>query len=212
MERLTKLPVTVLNTHTHPDHIGGNSEFEDIRSFDIPFSRKNAAGYSDPEMKDWVGPDSVCGSLPDAFEPAAYKIHAYRIDATLKDGEQIDLGGRMLQVVATPGHTPDSLCLLDEKNGLLFTGDTFYKGPIYLFEPETKLADYLKSVEKLISLNKKVRMLLTAHNEVSASPDYLLQLRSAVKQVQEGKIKPKTNADGHREFAFGDFKLLLAGD
>ena len=44
----------------------------------------------------------------------------------------IDLGGRTMEVIATPGHTPDAISLLDRANGLLFTGDTYYPAPIWL--------------------------------------------------------------------------------
>jgi len=48
---------------------------------------------------------------------------------------RIDLGGRSLEVLHVPGHAPDAIALRDEAHGLLFTGDTFYEGPIYVFSP-----------------------------------------------------------------------------
>ena len=55
------------------------------------------------------------------------------------------LGDRLLEIIATPGHTPDAIALLDKQNGLLFTGDSFYVGPIWLFRPETDLDAYVES-------------------------------------------------------------------
>lgn len=46
------------------------------------------------------------------------------------DGEIIDLGGRRLEILHVPGHTPDAVALLDAENGLLFTGDTWYDASI----------------------------------------------------------------------------------
>jgi glyoxylase-like metal-dependent hydrolase (beta-lactamase superfamily II) len=50
-----------------------------------------------------------------------------------------------MQIIATPGHTPDSISLFDSVNGLLFTGDTYYPDTIWLYRPETDLAAYSTS-------------------------------------------------------------------
>ena len=123
--QLTLLPVTVLNSHMHFDHTGGNFEFSEIL----------------------VRADS-------------YAIRPWHLTRAVRDGDRIDLGGRELEVLFTPGHTPDSLSLLDRKNGLLFTGETFYKGPIYLFTPETDFAAYGRSIARLAKLTPDLQLLL----------------------------------------------------
>jgi glyoxylase-like metal-dependent hydrolase (beta-lactamase superfamily II) len=127
----------------------------------------------------------------------------------LQDGERIDLGGRELDVIFTPGHTPDSLVLFDRKNGLLFTGDTFYPGPIYLFTPETDFAAYTRSVARLAALEPQVKLLLPAHNVPVAEPFYLKRLDDAVEQVHHGTVKGQVT-DGHLEYTFDGFSLLLS--
>jgi glyoxylase-like metal-dependent hydrolase (beta-lactamase superfamily II) len=127
----------------------------------------------------------------------------------VQDGERIQLGGRELEVIFTPGHTPDSLCLLDRKNGLLFTGDTFYPGPIYLFTEETDFSAYTGSVAKLAKLAPDLKLLLTAHNVPVSAPDFLRRLAEAVQKVQSGAAKP-TVTEGRREYTFEGFSLLLA--
>lgn len=62
--------------------------------------------------------------LPKGFDPKAYATRPWKITAYTHDGDRFDLGGRTLEVIATPGHTPDSISLLDRANGLLFIGDT----------------------------------------------------------------------------------------
>ncbi len=109
----------------------------------------------------------------------------------------------------TPGHTPDSLCLLDRTNGLLFTGDTFYPGPIYLFTPETDFAAYARSVAKLARLAPHPRLLLPGHNVPLAEPSYLTGLFAAVEKVRSGAVQPKVTG-GRREYSFPGFSLLLA--
>ncbi|HJZ13252.1 MAG TPA: MBL fold metallo-hydrolase [Acidobacteriota bacterium] len=208
VKQLTRLPVIVLNSHTHPDHIGGNFSFTHILAADTPFTRRNSAGYSNPEMNEWVKPSQICGNLPEGFDPNAYKIQGFMMERTVKDGEILDLGERKLEVVMTPGHTPDSLCLLDRENRLLFIGDTFYLGPIYLYTLEADFERYAASVKKLASLRDKIEIVLTAHNVPVVAADYLQHLEKAVMQVHAGTIQPKVH-EGRREFAFDGFSLLL---
>jgi glyoxylase-like metal-dependent hydrolase (beta-lactamase superfamily II) len=207
--QLTTLPVTVLNSHTHFDHTGGNAEFSDILNEDTPFSRKNAEGQSNIYSRDALAPERICGSLPAGVRPGAYAIRPWNVSRRIHDGEHIDLGGRDLELLFTPGHTPDSLSLLDRANGLLFTGDTFYPGPIYVFTPETDFEAYAKSVRRLAELVPRLKLLLPAHNVPVAEPDALLHLDTAVKQVQSGAAK-FTVTDTHREYSFDGFSLLLS--
>jgi glyoxylase-like metal-dependent hydrolase (beta-lactamase superfamily II) len=207
--QLTKVPVTVLNSHTHFDHTGGNAEFWDIFNEDTPFSRKSAEGQSNIYSRDALITERICGSLPAGVRPDAYTIRPWTVSRRIHDGEHIDLGGRDLEILFTPGHTPDSLSLLDRANGLLFTGDTFYEGPIYLFTPETDFAAYARSVSRLVRLAPRLKLLLPAHNIPVAPPDSLPRLDAAVKKVQSGSAKFVVT-EGHREYAFEGFSLLLS--
>ena len=207
--QLTALPVTVLNSHTHFDHTGGNSEFSDILNEDTPFSRKNAEGQSNIYSRDALIPERICGTLPIGVRADAYAIRPWNVSHRIHDGEHIDLGNRDLEILFTPGHTPDSLSLLDRQNGLLFTGDTFYPGPIYLFTPETNFAAYAHSVARVAKLAPQLKLLLPAHNVPVAEPDSLVRLDAAVKRVKSGSAK-YTVTEGHREYAFDGFSLLLS--
>jgi glyoxylase-like metal-dependent hydrolase (beta-lactamase superfamily II) len=209
--KLTPLPVTVLNSHTHFDHTGGNAEFTDIMGVDTPFTRNNAKGQSNDYSRDALAPQRICGSLPAGVRADSYTIRPFQITRWVKDGEQIDLGGRDLEIISTPGHTPDSLCLLDRKNSLLFTGDTFYLGPIYLLTPETDLAAYARSVDRLVQFAPHLKLLLPGHNVPVASPRYLPRLQEAVRKVTSGNQKPVLAGD-YREYRFRGFSLLLAND
>jgi glyoxylase-like metal-dependent hydrolase (beta-lactamase superfamily II) len=208
---LTSLPVIVLNSHTHPDHIGGNYEFNNIFGVDTGYTKNNARGYHDPEMKAWVKPPNICGDLPSGFKPDAYQIPAFHIQRSVKDQQVIDLGNRKLEILLTPGHTPDALCLLDAENKLLFTGDTFYLGPIYLFAAETDFEEYQKSVDRLAKLSDRLELLLPSHNIPVASPVYLKKLQDAVNAVKKGTVKGVRTKDGLQEYTFDGFSVLLRG-
>ena len=207
--RLTSLPVAVINSHTHFDHVGGNAEFQEIWNRDLPYTRQNTRSESNAYSRDALAPERLCGALPSGTTSKSYSIRPWKSTHRLQDGERVNLGGRELEVIFAPGHTPDSVVLLDRKNGLLFTGDTFYPGPIYLFVPETDFAAYLRSVARLGALEPQIKLLLPAHNVPVAAPYYLKRLADAVLQVQRGQAKSRVT-EGHREYSFDGFSLLLS--
>jgi len=84
-----------------------------------------------------------------------------------------------VEVIATPGHTPDSIALIDRENKLLFTGDTYYPAPIWLYRPETDLTAYAKSIQRLAALAPEVNTVLGAHNIPVAQPEVLPALVQA---------------------------------
>jgi len=205
VEHLTRLPISVLNSHTHNDHVGDNWRFSTVYGMDTPFTKQNAKGSrSDAQAE--VTPDAVCGPLPAGFNPRTYRTRPFRITNWLHGGEKIDLGGRVLEVIPTPGHTPDSISLWDAKNGLLFTGDMFYQGPIYLYRPETDLDAYVASIKKMNALGAK--LLLPAHNVPVGAPAVLPRVIAAMEQVRSGKVKPVKNGD-KVEYKFEGFSFLM---
>jgi glyoxylase-like metal-dependent hydrolase (beta-lactamase superfamily II) len=204
---LTKLPVSVVNSHTHNDHVGDNWRFNDIYGMDTDFTRVNARGSKEDAQAE-LAPEELCGALPVRFDAKAYATKPFHVTHWLHDGDAIDLGGRTLKVIATPGHTPDAIALLDEKNGLLFTGDTFYLGPIYLYRPETDMDAYVASVKKLAAMAPHLQLLLPAHNTPVADPGYLPKVAAAIQQVRGGRVKPVAK-DGKHEYVFEDFSFLM---
>ena len=192
---LTTLPIFVLNSHTHDDHVGGNWQFDRIYGMDTEFTRRNARGSQEDAQAE-IAPDQVCGALPKGFDAKTYSTRPWKITSYIHDGEKIDLGGRVIEVIATPGHTPDALSLIDRKNRLLFTGDTYYPAPIWLYRPETNLKAYAASIERLNALAPEVKMVMGAHNIPTAPPAVLHQLVQAFAAVQAGKITPVPESAG----------------
>ena len=154
---LTPLPIIVVNSHTHDDHVGGNWQFPTVYSMDTEFSRTNAKG-STADAQAEIAPGEICGDLPKGFDAKTYRTKPWTIARYIHDGDTIDLGGRTLEILSTPGHTPDAICLFDRANGLLFTGDTYYPAPIWLFRPETDFDAYDASVKRLAALASEVKV------------------------------------------------------
>jgi len=204
---LTKLPVSVVNSHTHNDHVGDNWRFSDIYGMDTDFTRANARGSKEDAQAE-LAPDEICGALPAGFDAKAYATKPFHITHWLHDGDEIDLGARTLKIIGTPGHTPDAVALLDRKNGLLFTGDSFYAGPIYLYRPETDLDAYEASMKKLAALAPQLSLLLPSHNVPVGDPSILPKVVSAMQQVRRGDVKPVLK-DGKHEYLFDGFSFLM---
>jgi glyoxylase-like metal-dependent hydrolase (beta-lactamase superfamily II) len=205
---LTRLPVVVLNSHTHNDHVGGNWQFETVYGMDTDFTRKNALGSREDAQAE-LGPGQICGQLPAGFDPKTYVTRPWKIKSYIHDQDRIDLGGRTLEVIATPGHTPDAISLLDRANGLLFSGDTYYPAPIWLFRPETDLDAYATSIRHLAALAPQLKAVLGAHNIPVAPPSTLPRLVTAFEAVRSGKILPSPDSPGKVIYKVGDISFLM---
>ncbi len=205
---LTSLPIIVTNSHTHDDHVGGNWQFDTIYGMDTDFTRKNARG-SRKDAQAEITPDQICGALPKGFSTKSYATRPWKITAKIRDGDDFDLGGRILDVIATPGHTPDAIALLDRANGLLFTGDTYYPAPIWLYRPETDLNAYAKSIRRLAALAPQIKLVLGAHNIPVASPTVLSRLVTAFDDVRAGKVAATPDSPGKSLYKVGDISFLM---
>ena len=124
VQRLTSKPVLAVTTHCHWDHIGGHSEFKDIAihtndrkwletGLPLPISVVRNELFKMPFTR----------TAPDGFKHDSYDVFTGKPSHILDDGDCIDLGGRSLRVLHTPGHSPGHICLFEEQSGYLCTGD-----------------------------------------------------------------------------------------
>lgn len=186
VESLTDLHVLVVNTHHHWDHVGGNDRFDDVAIHELGEERLRAGpdpadydGYIDYTRErlerfgefadldrrfyDFLADETTPRPLPDGFDPAAWRIAPSVPTRLLRDGDELDLGGRSLRVLHTPGHTPDSICLLDERNGLLFGGDTYNSGAVYAHMPDSDLDAFARSASRVGAMAEGIRSVFMAH-------------------------------------------------
>lgn len=208
VDHLTDKEIMVLNSHTHYDHVGGNYQFENIYNFDTPFTRKNALGKTSAIAKEFISGDWLWKPTPPAFSKERYEIKPFKTSQFIANKEYIDLGGIRLQVLHTPGHTPDAICLLDESNRLLFTGDTFYPAPLYAHFGESNVDTYLRTAIYLASLQSKIDHLLPSHNEPWLPSTYLLKMSSAFQQIKKGEGE-YVETDGTKEYFFDGFSVIV---
>jgi glyoxylase-like metal-dependent hydrolase (beta-lactamase superfamily II) len=187
-EEFTQLPITVVNTHSHYDHVAQNHMFSEVAIFDAPNARQAAKnGYGKKEMARLLSEGMLWKPLPEDFDAQNYYVRPFTVTWWLKDGDIIDLGDRKLEVIHTPGHSPDSICLLDRDAKLLWTGDTFYPGAIYLHLPGSDLDAFINSYEKMIALSTLYEKLMPSHNEPWVSKAILQQVLEATRDIAAGK-------------------------
>ncbi len=205
---LTPLEVAVLNSHTHYDHVGGNFAFDTIYGTDLEFTRQNAAGRSHGEVAESVGKGWIWKETPPGFSAESFESRPFTVTDIVQDGQLIDLGGTTVEVLLTPGHAPDAICLLDRDRRLLFTGDTFYPATLYAHLPGASLRYYEQTAKRLATLVDEVDLLLPGHNEPTLPSSELLAFRDAFAAMHRAET-PYVLTDGLREYDFGRFSFLV---
>ena len=208
VSELTSVETLVLNSHTHYDHVGGNHQFREIYGTDNEFSQANANGRPHEAVREFVSEGWTWKPLPDGFSAAEYSSEPFTITRIVSDLETIDIGGRMLEVVFSPGHAPDALCLLDRENRLLFVGDTFYPASLYAHLRGSDFEDYAETASRLADLEADVNFILPAHNEPLLESAYLTRFRDAFQAMKDETI-PFVLTDGDREYTFDGFSIIV---
>ena len=209
---LTDKPVSVLNSHTHYDHVGGNFAFAKVYAMDTAFTRSRQSGHPNQDIEIEASKQALCRPLPDGVTQQNHVGRPFKITNFIKDGDQIDLGGRQLEVLHVPGHTPDAIALIDRAAGLMWTGDSYYSGPIWLFAPETDLDAYAKSLQRLIVNAKGLKALLPAHNTPWVSPNVLPRVAQGLQIMLSGNAKPVPQGDAMVEYQIegeSEFSFLM---
>jgi hydroxyacylglutathione hydrolase len=116
VERLTGKPIVVVDTHGHPDHVGGNGWWPEVHIHADAVA--DIAGFPPlPERRE----------LP---WPAYTKV-------LVGESFVFDLGGREVEVIEIPAHASGSIALLDRRTKMLFSGDEIEAGQVLLFDYHT---------------------------------------------------------------------------
>ncbi|MBE6910681.1 MAG: MBL fold metallo-hydrolase [Ruminococcaceae bacterium] len=152
---LTALPLVVANTHIHPDHSGGNGQFDEVWVGEHEAkSDEGVLFYRIPGQRD------ACDAVKDGGD---YRFRFWR------DGDTVDLGGRVLRVVEIPGHTPGSIAFFDENTHLLLSGDAILKRVFY--GSGVPLSVYRAALVKTKAL--PIRDILSAHWPEPLGADFI---------------------------------------
>ena len=162
----------IVCTHSHPDHSPGAAPLQQMCL---------RAGRAAPPIL----------GLPSA--PTARADSAFTPDRSLSNDELLTLTGKgldgeithTLQVVHTPGHAANHVCLLLREDGLLFSGDHILNGSTTIINPpDGNMADYLDALDRLDQLCAEhgVEFILPAHGHV------LGEARAAIAQLKGHRL------------------------
>ncbi len=166
---LTDLPLVLVNTHAHPDHVRGNVWFPKAY---INF--RDREQYYEMFEGEYL-PEAIRGLEPCPIE-------------NIDDGDVIDLGGKQIEVIAFPGHTAGGICLLSRDDRVLFTGDSVLARTLWMFMPTSvTLVRLCESLENLKRYADAYDYLLTGHGTGYDSPELIDRIEEAAKAVIEGK-------------------------
>lgn len=186
---LTDLPVTVINTHGHGDHIGGDIYFDTVclHPADIPMVEKEAL---DPEFRVFLKEKGL-------KLPSVLPLHA---------GDTFDLGNRTAEIIPLPGHTPGSVCVLLREDRILFTGDAVNRFLWLQLDCCLPPDECLKELEKIGPAMQRADRILHGHahgfEEISLYGD----LKNALKELVLQNGTQLTDSDPDYEWFGGTDK------
>jgi glyoxylase-like metal-dependent hydrolase (beta-lactamase superfamily II) len=194
---ITTLPVLVIPSHLHLDHIGDLHEFDDVRLLDTPALR---AQVHDGYLVEPPEQSLLLDSKP------------YRVNGWIADGQTIELGGRAIRLLSTPGHTPDSVSLIDASHKRMFTGDIVNRMVTLVDVPGSDVNAMAASLRRLLELGPPGALAYEAHSEKPIQPAELKMLAAGVAEIAAGHATSKPMCEGGvamLRYDVGDFPFVL---
>ncbi|MDR1806931.1 MAG: MBL fold metallo-hydrolase [Propionibacteriaceae bacterium] len=208
---LTDRPVDVWLTHGHADHIGHAGEFGAAYLHEA--DRPVQAAHSDPAFLKRLLREEMGAALAAVARPVVRRVTAippadYR---WFGDDQVFDLGGREVTVVPVPGHTPGSVCYLDQATGGLFTGDSCCDWGVLLhLEFCLPPAVYLESARRLLGLQRAgaFRFNWPGHHGFPAAADLPEQYAACAESIADGSgvVRPRRH---HAVVRYRDVLITL---
>ena len=129
------------------------------------------------------------------------------------EGDILDLGGRELEVIELPGHTPGSIAWLDSQTKALISGDPIQNGRIFMFGPHRNLENYVKSLEHLAAFHGRYREIWPSHSTFPAEKGTEEAVYGYAKQILSGEARGvETEFRGGRILVYEFEKATLLCD
>lgn len=180
--------VVVLNTHWHYDHVGGNALFKEIGIAETEAQLLESDWSSQTLRAVYVEPCLSEGmQFPGGFAPEKYSIQGTKATFCIGEGSRFNLGDRVLEAIATPGHTHGSMSFLDSATHSLFCGDfVIYNGPLYAHFEDSDFNEYLDSLDKLLNCFDRFNLMYPAHKDYPLPNDWLVSVRDGFQKVVDG--------------------------
>ena len=143
-------------------------------------SSKPEAGHIDAETIRAMVVDRC--ELPEGFDVSGYEMFQGQPSRVLHDGDKIELGGRSVEVLHTPGHSPGHMCFWEPDRRWLYTGDLVYADILLAYYPSTDPEAYLDSLERIAAL--QAERIFPAHHSLDVKPELVLRMRDALRELK----------------------------
>src|ERR1700682_2721219 len=222
-EEITPHKLLVVNSHYHFDHTGGDLGSKpsppELAEGYMAYTRRLLEAWGPYREADdlyfhMLTAERMIRELPAGFDPDTYEVVPSIPTRLLDEGDVLDLGGRKLQVLHTPGHSPDCICLFDEANGLLFGGDTINTGPIYAQLEDSDLEKFARSTARLAEMAAGSRRVFVCHSLRSDEPSILVkEIAAGFETVLAGEAFIRDNVDcldyPVKEACFKHFSIFI---
>lgn len=202
VDSLTELPIIVLTTHVHWDHIGGHRYFDNVA---VHEAEKEWLSSKFPLLLEDVKKSltKVSCDFPEEFSIDNYSVFRGIPQKVLRDGDMVALGGRKIQTIHTPGHSPGHCCFYEPEKKYLYSGDLIYKGCLYAFYPTTDPQLFYKSIKRVQKYS--IKRVLSGHHELNISTSLISKIESGFSYLDsKGNLK-----QGKGLFAFKDFQIKI---
>jgi len=188
VKKLTTKPLIVVVTHGHPDHAGSDYQFEEV--YLQPADSAAARQYNLQEIRAASSKTMQQGEGP--AEVDLYKGKPFNTRMIpVREGRVFDLGGRKIQVIEAPGHTPGEICLLDIGNKMLFSGDNNNQLVWLFLENCRPLSEYLATLEKLKARLTEFTTIFPGHGGPIPA-DFINDQIGCVKGILDNSLERKT--------------------
>jgi glyoxylase-like metal-dependent hydrolase (beta-lactamase superfamily II) len=188
-ELTDKQPI-VLQTHGHWDHIGHSYAYERVLIHPSEVYTLQR-GFPNEMFRGVLrGPSHNGTPYPPGFDPDTAAIPPCWPSGTLDQGDRVDLGGRVLEVFHTPGHSPGGLTFLDREARALFTGDVVQLASLWVFLPRSDASFWRDSLRTLANLADQVDAVYPSHNGVPVPPEAMVEIAAAYEEIWHGHRRP----------------------
>lgn len=132
----------------------------------------------------------------------------------LEPGSEVDLGGRHIEVIGCPGHTPGGLCFLDRENRMLFAGDSVAEGPTYLFLDHCSADALLGSLRKLLARRSEYDVIFSAHRKMALDAGWIEDMIECVEKTLAGELAGvpacvARTAGESKKYSYGKVSVFL---
>ena len=211
---LTDLPVTVVNTHGHIDHVLGNHWFNNVYMHpdDQYLYREIISGFAEMIKEPWV--IEKYGEFVDGIDPDDISFPDVN---DIVDGDVIDLGDKRLIVAGVPGHTAGSIILIDPDEKICFSGDSIIEQTWLFLEESLPVETYLGNFKHAIELlsNLGVEKIYSGHCAykplaLSDTDNMISGMEKICSGVAEGRAFSNFAGIGI-EYSFGEWSILCHG-